>query len=61
MKFRYIEIFFSEISIFTYILLKIVYFEFCDDYYYCDVVLGMLVPILVCMERRDPLLYYGSN
>ena len=28
---------------------------------HCDVVLGMLVLILVCMERRDPQLYYGTN
>ena len=60
MKFRYLEFF--SVSIFTYISLKIGYFELGYDY---DVTVTLdLVLMLVCMEWVDPSYrdaIYGIN
>ena len=49
--FPYLELFLVKFSILACISLKIGYFEFGHD---CDLILGMLVLILVCMESGDP-------
>ena len=45
--------FLTKFSIFAYISLKVGYFEVGNDYV-TDVIIGMLVLILICMERGHP-------
>ena len=44
-----------------YISLKISYFELEHDFDITMMFYRMLVLILVCMERGDHLVYYGTN
>ena len=46
--------FLAKFQIFAYISLRISFFELDHDYDVTDVILGMLVPIWVCMEKADP-------
>ena len=59
MKLRYSKLLTEILNFRLYFTKNIGYFELGDDY---DVtVMSYLILTLVCMERGDPQLYYGTN